>query len=266
MPKHNFRVGAELEFYFNDDDDAEHAVYNLLNRNKYKLDTYDYASWQITSDESLHGYNGVELITPVFDYPVFKKEIKKVWKLLNRHVSTDWSTGYHHGISFKSDALTTKFKKRYGYFMWLWMHSEKKELQAWGRDENSYCETLSSLVEWSGHAAIIPGQPGLVNGNRLANAMLHLGYGSLASAADKFRSINFIHLNSNNPYIECRFPGGDNYHLKVSKALAAIERVMALMSKTVNVKYPKKFLKFLTDSGCDGNVLHTVIQNMEFKK
>lgn len=223
----DFVVGSELEgcFPHNTIVDRHHLREKLINDGFHVNELgynggLKYTRWSIHNDSSIRPgprYAGYELVSPAIPVEQYMDQFVKMTNWCERHrVKTNYSTGFHHGIS-PVDRNHKRIMSIRGLLLaFTWQKYEDQELASWGRNDNGYCRSLHLRESVRSH---------ITQGDYITNVTGRLG---------KYRSINFGKLNSVSPYIEVRLMGGPDYLTKYDKILTTLSRVMECMDTTIN--------------------------------
>lgn len=225
----DFVLGSELEVSISADRfRSRQYLHAMLVNSGFHVNTGmerdKYARWSVHSDLSIHPSRrqfGIELVSPCLSVGEYFSESNKMLAYLGEDISTNGSTGYHHGVSLASPALNKKLQCRQSLLAWLWWKNgyDASELARWGRVNNTYCMPVADIFNTDGARA------GYYTGWDIAHRPYRFG---------KYRAINFTKLDSTNKYIEVRLMGGPNYHKRTADVLTTLSRIMETIDQTLN--------------------------------
>lgn len=156
---------------------------------------------------------GIEVVSPVFnDYNEFLSELEKVLDFIENtnDFTTSNKTGLHINIGSKNISNLDLLK------MLLFM-GESYVAKEFGRLYNTYTEQTLDIVK-----RIIRDEKLSINDIKTINS-------KLTSAYEKYRTVNFGHINDDKGYLEFRVIGGKNYHYEWNKIKNTIGRFVRVI-------------------------------------
>ncbi len=154
-------------------------------------------------------YNG-EITTPVWPLAKGFSNLKRIFKWFEKNgIITDDSCGFHVNISFKNQALNWMINPT----NLILCFNEEKWLKICKRRGNEYTDCYMDEL--------------LVSKPRKSfsdeDKALHWIENKIEECVEeRFHTINFEHLETDNPYVEYRCLGGVGYHLRFSVMAKAI--------------------------------------------
>lgn len=238
----DFVIGSEIECCVREQPPHVNNIRSLgttLARAQFQINPYGYhdidkyRKWSIHGDGSIQcsDYNqfGAELVSPCLPEQEYFNEYFRMISYLGNNITTNSSTGFHHGISCSTETDSTLLTKRALLVMYNWCRNyEKGEITRWGREDNQYCRAMyRSLNQFCPSKQVVTRL-----GYRRRNANDYPGVETikyLPQSLGKYSTINFTKLIPNNihkPYLECRVMGGRNYHTRHDDVATTLANVM----------------------------------------
>lgn len=206
---------AELEALFNIEIAPEVGYWDRPNWSKWNL-VGDGSIDRVTRRETK--MYPMELVSPIFDYEKGLEWIDRVFQWLNKvDASTNKSCGFHVGLSIKHHP--TYDLKSINTVKLIMLLNESQILEIFNRTSNVYClswrdelkETFNGEIpEWSPHL-----------------------FSSWFRGKNKYHFVNFKKLSLDNPYLEFRGMGGENYHQKLGMILECIAHFKQVMTSSL---------------------------------
>ena len=166
-------------------------------------------------------YNG-EITTPVWPLVKGFSNLKRIFKWFEKNgIVTDDSCGFHVNISFKNQALNWMISPT----NLVLCFNEEKWLKICKRQGNTYTDCYIDELLVMKPRKSFPDE----------DKALHWIENKIEeSVEERFHTINFEHLETDNPYIEYRCLGGVGYHLRFAMMANAIVE----MSKNLDRALP----------------------------
>ena len=156
-----------------------------------------------------------EIVTPVWPFAKGLTNLKRIFKWFDKKgIVTDDSCGFHVNISFKNTALNWMIDPT----NLILCFNEEKWLKVCKRHGNSYTDCyIDELI-------VRKPRRNFANEDK---ALSWIENKIEESVEERFHTINFNHIETENPYIEYRCLGGVGYHLRfnlVAKAIVEMAR------------------------------------------
>ena len=205
-PTHGWHDEASGEFYTTDvpenfDEVAKNCKASLERKLEEPVEIHgspdiDNEVFSITSDSSIEGDAGIELVTPPSKLTKSLDHVDTICKWMKwNDVETNSSTGLHINISLPN------LKHNIDPLKLLLFMGEKFISSEFGRSSNSYAaQHLPKLIDYINQGKSIPSTEKELLGDSW----------KLLKMNAKYMSVNFGKLSSD--YLEFRSPGGRDYH------------------------------------------------------
>lgn len=184
------------------------------------------------------GY-GYELISPPLDASEALESMQKVFDWMSRHkIETNQSTGFHINISM--DNLDSLDPVKLILFL-----GDDYVLNKFDRSTSKYTKSQIQNLFWY-----------VKNSNPSKDIKHENGIYTIAKrvllSSEKYRSVNFKKLELQNPYLEFRSVGNEDYHRRSEAILDTIGRFLVALNIACDPEaYKQEFLKKLVLLGAN---------------
>jgi len=222
-------IGGEFEVSFKDDN-TDNFVKDLKSLGKIEQFSQYHGgktskNWHTEPDSSITGKYGIELISPPIKLKTFLDNMQTIFKAINKFGTTNKSTGLHIGISLKNIKSIDILK------LVLFMEEGKIYKFFKERKNNKYAKSM-----------ILEILQKLEKGKDIIKKDYTEFLGDLESFVpkEKYYGINFMKLNSANPYLEFRYLGGTNYHKKFTETKFQILDFIYFVQLAIDPEFKKK--------------------------
>jgi len=184
--------------------------------------------------------NGWEIQTPPTPAAQAIRKLKRACKFFqNNEVKTNYTTGLHINISFKSQGYNFDID---GAKLQV-IVDDIKWLQKFDRMENEYCESpkfyitklKNELDEWSKDKR--RKKANRPTAESMVEAIKQSVVDGDTDLHEKYCSVNLTHLDDKSPYIEFRAVGGPSYHWRHKDIEKAIYDFSKAMDQSIGTKY-----------------------------
>jgi len=214
---YNPRIGFEIECVTHEDRHYE-LLRNMceeLGLPRQRVGADPYTGWRQVRDRSIN-YGvyqaGLEMVSPIMPYREGMMTMKIVfeWMIANK-VYTNGTCGFHVGLSVDGMDKLDPVKM-------VMLFDEDSVLTMFDRTNNLYCHPLVPILR--------------------SNAEYRNGTFSRADAKGiltsrsrdtKYRSINFLKLQVDDPYLEFRCMGGKNYEQRYEEIELCVDHMVECM-------------------------------------
>ena len=234
------------------DEVKEIVAKSLLNSPELGISKFGESSngqWKLTDDGSITdkdgneypnivGY-GYELISPPLAASEALESMQKVFDWMSRHkIETNQSTGFHINISM--DNLDSLDPVKLILFL-----GDDYVLNKFDRSTSKYTKSQIQNLFWY-----------VKNSNPAKDLKHENGIYTIAKrvllSSEKYRSVNFKKLTLENPYLEFRSVGNEDYHRRSEAILDTIGRFLVALNIACDPEaYKQEFLKKLVLLGAN---------------
>lgn len=172
------------------------------------LRKYTGGGWEIHDDGSLQEGLGIELVSPPMKVKDFMECCPRIFDMIDKIGYTDKECGLHIGVSLTSgmdqvDPIKLAMFTDEGYF---WKNFD-------GRGTNTYVTHMKEFIRTRMYEGLDKWSDKSPNkAVSELKRMIKKGKMEHYISPDHYHGVNIEHLDSNNPYIEFRYMGGQHYH------------------------------------------------------
>ena len=218
----NFNIGFEIEF----------CSHRSITRRKIKEDLellgFSFKGnikekFQIVDDlsiEAAYPLVGHEIITPPRPYSESMKILEILFGYLETiNASTNESTGFHTNISFKDSQDNRKFN------ILNFLFSIPEDIgNSFGRMNNKFCKPITNIFRFN-NRFYVHKEPSLSTKKKMV-------LGRMFEIMSKYHYCNIGHWK-NKKYLEFRYMGNTDYHLRFLDIQTEIKNLCLLMNNSI---------------------------------
>lgn len=171
------------------------------------LNQYIRGEWDIHEDSSLNGY-GIELVSPPMTIKEFLVACPKIFEMIDNIGYTDNECGLHIGVSLTGSMDIDPVKLAlFTDENYIWKKFD-------GRELNTYVEHMQDKIK----KELVGNTLGLKKTTDVKieklKKMIRESDIDIKYLSSHYHGVNIEHLDDDEPYIEFRYMGGNDYHRK----------------------------------------------------